>query len=851
MVGALILVSLRQWQNHKLRLALTLLGVSIGIGAFFAVITANLTLTDSLQNTVEKLAGKSTLQITAGETGFSEEYLETIRSDPNIKIAEPVIETIAKTSKNENILIIGLDTASDLELHSQIVAEQDVSISNPMAFINKPDSIAVSRSFADRNGVKENDVLEVFVSEEKKKFVVRGFFKPSGAADIFGGNIAVLDVYAARDVFGRGKVFDRIDIMTRPGVPVEEVQTSLREKLPEGIRIERPSSRGKGLENSVSSISFGMSLMSFLALTIGVFIIFNCFYINVNQRWKEIGVLRALGVESGQITLMFLGEAVILGLFGSLLGIASGYFLAIGATEVMSTVTQSTYGLVTSTSLPTLRLDYILYALLTGIVSSLFAALVPAREAARLDPIAALRNIEARKSEKLSGNLRFFIGLIFVLIALSLTSFVDPDINIAIQLSYWFFLMIGMVMMLPKFIRLGAFILRPLMSRLFGIEGVIAVDSMSRAPRRTTATVGALMVGLSFVYSNGTIIQSQKAALTRNLGRAASADIFVTTSDQVRSRVYHFSEETSEKVRALDGVSSIGNLRITTLNYRGDDVAVLAHDMDRWITQNPDMLDQGNAVSVKKEMENGEGFFVSQNFSYRFGVKLGDTLTLKSPGGNISRKVLGILDYYQSEFGTVFLERNLFKKYWNDDALDYILIDLKPGTDRAKFKAALEKTIAGEQKAFIYSEEEYRDWVMKLIDQFFTLNYLQMVIAIFVAGLGLINTMVISVAERKREIGVIRAIGGLRQQIRKMILLESVCISAVGICTGILAGSINAYCAIRISIVAIAGFTLPLRFPFFLIALSIPVVLLVALFSAWVPAKQASDLEVAEAIDYE
>ncbi len=851
MFGALALVSLRQWQQHKLRLALTLLGIALGIGAFFAVRTANLTLVDSLQTTVQKLAGKATLQVTSGETGFSEDFLEIVKNTKGVKLAEPVIETIAKTENNENLLIVGLDTASDLEIHSEFVPEQAVSISNPLAFINKPDSLAVSRSFADRNNLKEGDTLELQVQEGKKKFTIRGFFKEMGAAEIFGGNMAVLDVYTAQEIFGRGRVFDRIDIVSEAGVSVEKVQALLRKNLPKGVDVLRPASRGKGLEKSVSSVRLGMTLMSFLALTIGVFLIFNCFYISVNQRWREIGVLRALGVESKQTQFMFLGEALILGVLGSAFGIALGYLLAIGATKVIGVITASSYGLVTTTELPKIRVDYIISAFAIGIVASIVAAWIPAREASKLDPISALRNVENRSKESIIGMPRVLTGLALILLGLALTWFANPAVGMIVQLSYWVFIMVGMVLVLPKIISLGARILRPLMSRLFGIEGVIAIDSMLRSPRRTSATVGALMIGLAFVFANGTIIKSQKYALTRTLDRAVNADFFVTTSDQIRSRVYHFSESTSAKVEELEGVETVGNLRVTSLNFRGDEVALLAHDMDEWIARNPEMLDEGDALSVKQEMTNGEGFFVSENFAFRFGVKLGDVITLESPAGEVSRKVLGILEYYQSENGTIFFERSLYKKFWNDDDLDYILINLKPDAVRASFKSALENAISGEQKAFVYSQEEYRNWVMKLIDQFFTLNYLQMIIAIFVASLGLVNTMMISVAERKREIGVLRAIGGLRSQIRKMILLESVCISMVGIFAGIIAGMFNAYCSIKISVVIIAGFSLPFRFPYTLVLISIPVVIIVALFSAWLPARQAANLDPAEAIEYE
>jgi len=230
---------------------------------------------------------------------------------------------------------------------------------------------------------------------------------------------------------------------------------------------------------------------------------------------------------------------------------------------------------------------------------------------------------------------------------------------------------------------------------------------------------------------------------------------------------------------------------------------------------------------------------------------LGDTVALETPSGALSLPVVGILEYYHSEIGTLFLDRELFKKYWNDTAVDYILVTLTPEADRATFKTAIDRAIAGEQRAFVYTREEYKRFVMRLIDQFFTLTYLQMIVAVFVASLGLVNTMVISVAERRREIGVIRAIGGLRGQIRKMILLEAVAISLIGMATGVISGLLNAYFLVHTAAKIIAGFTLPFRFPLSMVLIALPVVILMAIVAAWFPANRAARLRVVEAISYE
>lgn len=851
MVGGLALVTRRQWRGHRLRTVLTVFGIAIGVATFFAVQASTHTVSRAFARTAEKIAGKAEIQIFSGEAGFDERFLSTVRETEGVAIAEPALETIAKTGSGESILIIGLDTASDLELHSEIVPEQMVSIGDPLEFINEPDSIAVSREFAERKGLGENSVLKLRTQSGVREFTVRGFFKPVGVGELFGGNVAVMDIYSMQGVFGREGLIDRIDLKTDGTVPVDEMMARLRGELPSGIGIARPEQRGKAMENALAGIETGLELMSFLALAISLFIVFNSFYISVSQRWKEIGVLRALGVSRSGIQVMFLGEAAVLGLIGSSLGVIFGYFLAIGAIRMLSAVSASSYGLVTTADLPSLDLQSSVTSVLIGVAASIVGALIPARRAAMADPVAALRNIEASGRGNELNPLRSAAGVLSISAGLAFTLLATPAVGTVVQVTYWVLILLGMVLLLPVFIYASARLLRPLMDRFFGAEGMLAVDAMARAPKRTTATVGALMIGLSFVISNGALIDSQKAALSRTLDRSVNADYFVTNSDQIRSRTYHFSEEFAERVASVEGIARAENLRVTSLKYKDREVALLAHDMDGWLARSPDALDEGDASSVRERMSAGDGFLVSENFAFRFGVGLGDRITLQTPGGDVAREVLGILEYYQSEVGTVFLDRELYKRYWGDDTLDYILITAEKGADRRALKAGIEKAAAGEQQVFVYSHEEYREWVMGLIDQFFSLNYVQMIIAIMIGGLSLVNTMVISVAERKRELSILRALGGFRSQIGKMIVLEALAISVVGIVTGLVAGILNAYCTLNISVVVVAGFKLPFRFPFSLLLAAIPLVMIVAAISAWYPARKAAGLNVAEGLVHE
>src|SRR5262249_1032304 len=162
-------------------------------------------------------------------------------------------------------------------------------------------------------------------------------------------------------------------------------------------------------------------------------------------------------------------------------------------------------------------------------------------------------------------------------------------------------------------------------------------------------------------------------------------------------------------------------------------------------------LDSGYPQAAREATSRGEGILVSNNFALRWNIKLGDLVKLDTPAGSLDLPVVGMLDYFRSEKGTIFLDSSLYRKYWNDTDADYIFINLKAGVDKSEFKQKVFEALSSDQHAFVYTHEEFKQWVSQLIDQFFTLMYLQMVVAVFVAALGLANTMIISVDERKRE----------------------------------------------------------------------------------------------------
>ena len=330
----MILLRLITWpyvRKHLLRSVLTTAGIVLGVALLVGMQTANRSVLRAFNDTVDRIAGKSQLQVTAGDAGFGEDVLERVQSLREIRAAAPVIEAEADPglAGQGKLLILAVDMTGDRSLRDYDFdnADQDV-IDDPLIFLAQPDSLILTSEFAGRNHIAIGGKVAFDTMLGRKQFTVRGILKAGGMAQAFGGNLGIMDIYAAQSVFGRGRHFDRIDIGLQDGVTLEQGQALLSKLLGPGFTVEPPSGRGRQFESLLGVYTLAMTVSSMFALFIGMFIIYNSFAIAVTQRRGEIGILRALGATRGQIRTLFLGESAVAGLIGSAAGTVLGLLFA-------------------------------------------------------------------------------------------------------------------------------------------------------------------------------------------------------------------------------------------------------------------------------------------------------------------------------------------------------------------------------------------------------------------------------------------------------------------------------------------------------------------------------------------
>src|SRR5579872_852880 len=473
----MILLQLISWpyaRKHLLRWLLTAAGIILGVGVFVGMHTANQSVSAAFRETIDRIAGTTQLQVTAGEPGFEEEVLEKVQSLPEVRAASPVIEATVSTGQG-NLLILGVDMLGDRSLRTYDLEGTDDAIDDPLVFLAQADSLIVTKTFAEKNGLTIDSRMPMRTMQGDRVFTVRGIMKPGGLASAFGGDLAIMDIYAAQKFFGRGRKFDRIDLALRDDLTLTQGTAKLRALLGPGYEVDPPSSRGEQFEQTSRIYSLASSITSIFALFIGMFIIYNTFAIAVTQRRSEIGILRALGATRGQIRTLFLTESAVTGLLGTLAGVAFGIVMARGMAGYIGGLLEDVYGVAQRAGSIEIAPWLIPAAVAMGIVTSLVAALIPARAAALVDPVKALQ--KGRYQSLGEGENRTRRRWAFACVAISAVALVLNRFTVIFYAGY-VLAVLAAVLMAPAAALWLARALRPLLARVRPVEGSLAADSL-------------------------------------------------------------------------------------------------------------------------------------------------------------------------------------------------------------------------------------------------------------------------------------------------------------------------------------------------------------------------------------
>jgi putative ABC transport system permease protein len=845
----MILLRLISWpyaRRHLLRTLLTTAGIVLGVAVFVGMHTANQSVLAAFHRTIDRIAGQTQLQVSAGEPGFDEAVLEKVQSVQEVRAASPVIEA-SVAAGNANLLILGVDMLGDRSLRTYDL-EGDESIDDPLVFLAQPDSLIVTKTFATEHGLTTNARIPMRTMDGERVFTVRGIMKPGGLASAFGGNLAIMDIYAAQKVFGRGRRFDRIDIALQDGVTLDTGIEKLRTVLGPGFQIEPPSSRGEQFEATSRIYTLASNITSVFALFIGMFIIYNTFAIAVTQRRSEIGILRALGATRRQIRTLFLTESAITGLAGTLVGVAFGIAMARAMAGYIGGLLEEVYGVAQGAESIEVEPWLIAAAVTMGILTSLIAAVLPARAAALVDPVKALQ--KGRYQSLSEGENRVRRRWATACAGISVVALALNRFTLIFYAGYLLAVMAA-VLLTPAMTLWLARMLRPVLAWLRPVEGTLAADSLIQGPRRTSGTVAALMLSLALVISLGGLARSSYNSISDWMKIALNPDLFVTTAETITARSFVFPASLGDELRKIDGIAEVQLVRSARVLVKNVPVMLVAVDVNEVASRAKLPAVAGDPAEMYRRAAAGEGTIASENFARLHGAKLGEVLEIPTPAGLLRLPIVGIVRDFSDQQGSLLISRQVFIHAWNDDSVNLFRIYLQADAHEADVRKRILDQFGSRQRLFVLTNADLRNYVIRVTDQWFGLTYVQIAVAVLVAVLGIVNALTVSITDRRRELGVLRAVGGLRRQIRHTVWMEASAIGFIGLVLGLGLGAVQLYYSVEIARRDLIGIDIEYAYPIQTALVLAPVILAAAFLAALAPAESAVRGSLVEALEYE
>jgi putative ABC transport system permease protein len=861
MIRILFLLVLDHLRHRPFRAFLTVVGVAIGVSAWLAIRLANGEVYRSFEQSVESVVGKASITLSRGTGGMDESIIEVIQRHPGVQSAHPMLKIEVSIqggpSSGRALVIWGVDVlefAEDMESGDSTRSTHSIPDEQWKQFFS-PRTVYLGKEFAKEFGVTKGQTLAVTGQDMSYDLVVGDLLRSSDSRLLAAERQVIMDIAAAQWLFGWLGRLHSIAVVPEPGVAGSTLIQSLKAVVPPDIRISQSSRRTGQVESMLKAFQFNLTMLSGIALLVGVFLVYNTMAFSVAHHRREIGILRSLGMERRAITGLFLLEAGLLGMVGGFMGCWLGVFLADELTKLIGQSVGELYGV---TSLTVSQVPYRLLweAMGIGAGVSLLGALRPSWEASTIAPVQALSVGQSEEEEVGSDSRSGWIAVVAFGGSAAL-SFMPPVDGIPVGgYAAAFCLLVGGVAAGPVLCGLLHEWRRTWKSGRWGLLPSLAAEQMSRNPGRTSVTMAAIVVGLAIMVGVGIMIQSFRHTVEVWVDQTMLADIIVAP-------VSWLGEEEVEKdkpvlplnlvktVMLVPGIEAVDPYLETVGEVSGETVSLVARDLRLHAGHSRYLFVKGDSTRILQEAIEEEGVIVSEVLAGRLGLAVGSLINLKTPSGNQSFPVKGIFYDYATDGGKVVMDGQLFRHLWGETGASIFAVYLKPGQSLPVVRHEIEQVLKKDIPIVTISNRELRAEILNIFDRTFRVTYVLELIALSVAVLGIINTLMTAITERRRELATLRALGVSRPQIQGLIFWESCYVAGLGAGLGILVGLVLSVLLINVINKQSFGWTIQFILPFETLGMAVLVALLAAFLGAWGPAKWASRQSIAEDLRYE
>jgi putative ABC transport system permease protein len=843
-------IAVRGLLARKLRLALTALAVALGVTLIAGTYIFTDTITKSFDNIFTQTNKGTDVALTPNNDLAGDDdpppipgrVLDRVKQVDGVGVAEGAVFSQggsfrkADGSKLKGQGFNAIAGAHDVQ-RFEAFAPTDGHLPRT------PNEVAIPKGTADNNHFKVGDKIQIQDAAPKKTYTISGIVTIAGVDSFGGGVIAVMTLPEAQRMTGHQNAFDEIDVAGKPGVTPQQLKSRIAKVVPPQVEVrtgtEQAAKQTKDIKNGFLDF-LRTALLAFagISLFVGAFLIFNTFSITVAQRTREFALLRVLGAKRRQVLRSVLAEGLTLGVVGSAAGLALGIVVAAGLKALFKA-----FGADLPSTSTVIETRTIVVSLLVGTIVTLISTLAPAIRATRVPPLAALR--EGLDREQHRSRWSTPLAAVLTVGGLGLMAvglFGSLKANAA--LSFMGFgavaTFLGVAFLSPRLVGpIAGFIGRPF-ERLRGITGRIARENTVRFPGRTAVTAGALMVGVALVTFASVFAAGAKTTIRDAVTNGSKAQAVVQSTN-----FGTFSPQASAAVAQVPGVKDVSSVRFAQSRVLGDKKDVTGID--------PKTLPDLYKTNWKQGDDNtfrtlgNRDVVVSKKFAEDKSIHVGDVLKVETAKRiTLPLKVTGIVDDKGGLLGALTVPETVAENQFGAQKDGFAFVGYDGTRPEKQVKADIDKLLDNKfPEAEAKTNSEFIKDQEGQVDQLLALIYALLALAIIVSLFGIVNTLVLSISERTRELGLLRAIGMSRRQVRRVIRYEAIITAQIGAVIGMALGIVLSILVTR----AIDDFKLSIPIGSLIVLLILAGV--AGVFAAILPARRASRLNVLESLAYE